>query len=88
MALIFVYTDRRELRPFGVKVSIIEPGYFRTGLNDMQHMKNILKNIWKNLHPEIHSTYGETYFKKCKLFGFIKKMLSYDRSGATDKGFQ
>lgn len=54
---------RRELRPFGVKVSIIEPGYFKTGLNDMQYMKNILSNIWKNLHPEIHYSYGENYFK-------------------------
>ncbi|XP_018424114.1 PREDICTED: retinol dehydrogenase 7-like [Nanorana parkeri] len=54
---------RRELRPFGLKVSIIEPGYFKTGLNDMQYMKNILKNIWTNLHPEIQYSYGQKYFE-------------------------
>lgn len=68
LSLMFVYTNRRELRPFGVKVSIIEPGYFKTGLNDMQYMKNILSNIWKNLHPEIHYNYGENYFKHCKFY--------------------
>ncbi|XP_066440602.1 retinol dehydrogenase 16-like [Eleutherodactylus coqui] len=54
---------RRELKPFGVQVSIIEPGYFKTGLNNMQVMKEALSKIWRNVHPEIHSSYGETYFQ-------------------------
>ncbi|XP_075055525.1 retinol dehydrogenase 7-like [Mixophyes fleayi] len=53
---------RRELRSFGVNVSIVEPGYFKTGLNDMQYMKNTLKKIWRNVDPEIHNSYGEKYF--------------------------
>ncbi|XP_069826505.1 retinol dehydrogenase 16-like [Dendropsophus ebraccatus] len=54
---------RRELKPFGVKVSIIEPGYFQTGLNNMQFMKDALSRIWKNVNQEIRYSYGETYFK-------------------------
>uniref|UniRef100_A0A452HJH3 Retinol dehydrogenase 16 n=1 Tax=Gopherus agassizii TaxID=38772 RepID=A0A452HJH3_9SAUR len=27
---------RRELRPFGMKIAIVEPGYFRTPISDMQ----------------------------------------------------
>ncbi|XP_075708133.1 retinol dehydrogenase 7-like isoform X2 [Rhinoderma darwinii] len=54
---------RRELKPFGVQVSIIEPGYFKTGLNNMKSMKDTLRAIWKNVHPEIHDSYGEKYFQ-------------------------
>ncbi|XP_063808520.1 retinol dehydrogenase 7-like [Pseudophryne corroboree] len=53
---------RRELRPFGVRISIIAPGYFKTGLNDMKWMKDTLKNIWRDVHPEIKHSYGEKYF--------------------------
>nr|DBA32871.1 TPA: hypothetical protein GDO54_000625 [Pyxicephalus adspersus] len=56
--------NMRELSPFGVKVSIIEPGYFKTGLNDMQNMKNCLKNVWKNVHPEVQYSFGEKYFEQ------------------------
>ncbi|XP_053564144.1 retinol dehydrogenase 7 [Bombina bombina] len=54
---------RRELKPFGVKVSIIEPGYFQTQLNDLQRMKNDLKNIWTNVSEEVHQSYGRQYFE-------------------------
>nr|KAG8541854.1 hypothetical protein GDO81_028126 [Engystomops pustulosus] len=50
------------MKPFGVEVSIIEPGYFRTGLNNMQNMKDTLKKMWRNVHPEIRYSYGEEYF--------------------------
>lgn len=55
---------RLEMSSFGVKVSIIEPGYFKTGLNNLQYMKNVLKNIWKNLHPGIQYSYGQKYFEQ------------------------
>lgn len=54
---------RRELKSFGVQVSIIEPGYFQTGLNNMQFMKDALSRIWRNVHPEIRHSYGEKYFQ-------------------------
>ncbi|XP_056418473.1 retinol dehydrogenase 7-like [Hyla sarda] len=54
---------RREMKPFGVQVSIIEPGYFYTGLNNMQFMKDVLRTIWKNVHPEVRYSYGQKYFE-------------------------
>ncbi|KAM4701139.1 retinol dehydrogenase 7-like isoform 1-T4 [Discoglossus pictus] len=55
---------RRELRDFGVKVSIIEPGAFRTsmGVSD-PHMKN-LERLWNNLPAEIKESYGEKYYQQ------------------------
>ncbi|KAM4701143.1 retinol dehydrogenase 16-like isoform 1-T4 [Discoglossus pictus] len=54
---------RREMKPFGVSVSMIEPGYFQTQLNDLQRMKNDLKKIWSNVSPEIYQSYGQQYFQ-------------------------
>ncbi|KAM3935122.1 retinol dehydrogenase 7-like [Leptodactylus fuscus] len=53
---------RRELRHFGVKVSIIEPGSFNTGLGAIEpHLKN-LERLWSNLNPDIKTYYGEQYY--------------------------
>ncbi|XP_077184553.1 17-beta-hydroxysteroid dehydrogenase type 6-like [Paroedura picta] len=53
---------RRELHPFGVKIAIIEPGFFRTGMTDVQcNLKN-LEQIWTNVPQETKDSYGQTYF--------------------------
>ncbi|XP_053313655.1 retinol dehydrogenase 16-like [Spea bombifrons] len=66
---------RRELRQFGVSVSIIEPGYFQTQLNNLDHMKNSLQNIWSSTSPEIHQSYGIQYFHDY-VTGMMKTFLS------------
>ncbi|XP_015279154.1 PREDICTED: 17-beta-hydroxysteroid dehydrogenase type 6 [Gekko japonicus] len=53
---------RRELRPSGVKIAIIEPGYFRTGMTDVQGNLNKLEQIWTNVAQETKDSYGQTYF--------------------------
>ncbi|KAM8977540.1 retinol dehydrogenase 16-like [Pelodytes ibericus] len=54
---------RRELREFGVSVSIIEPGYFKTHLNDLDCMKKSLQHIWSCVSPEVQQSYGIRYFQ-------------------------
>ncbi|OCT95723.1 hypothetical protein XELAEV_18013411mg [Xenopus laevis] len=55
---------RRELRDFGIKVSIIEPGAFRTGMGVSGPHVQFLEQLWKNLDPEAKESYGEEYYKQ------------------------
>ncbi|KAG8541429.1 hypothetical protein GDO81_029082 [Engystomops pustulosus] len=56
---------RREMLPFGVKVSIIEPGFFKTGLTNTQSQKQNVKRIWEKAPEEVRESYGAEYFRKC-----------------------
>ncbi|NXK01565.1 DR9C7 reductase, partial [Herpetotheres cachinnans] len=53
---------RIEMQHFGVKVSIVEHGFFRGGgVNSDVIEKNLLR-LWNRLTPEIRDSYGEKYF--------------------------
>ncbi|XP_069614620.1 retinol dehydrogenase 7-like isoform X2 [Ranitomeya imitator] len=56
---------RRELREFGTKVSIIEPGAFKTPMmfSADAHLNN-LKRLWENLPKEIKDCYGKNYYEQ------------------------
>ncbi|XP_063300828.1 retinol dehydrogenase 7-like [Pelobates fuscus] len=55
---------RREMRDFGVKVSIIEPGGFQTSMVNYDiHVKN-MECLWENLSAEIKESYGDQYYQK------------------------
>ncbi|NWR81409.1 H17B6 dehydrogenase, partial [Centropus unirufus] len=60
---------RREVRPFGVQVSIIEPGSFCTAMIDPTTVRNTLKQLWQQLPPETQAAYGhhylEAYAQRC-----------------------
>lgn len=60
---------RLELSSFGVKVCIIEPGYFKTAVTDGKNFKESFNSIWERLPGEIRQAYGESYFQgsKCHL---------------------
>ncbi|XP_073469955.1 retinol dehydrogenase 16-like [Aquarana catesbeiana] len=55
---------RREMVPFGVNVSIIEPGYFRTEISDSKRLLENIKNKWEKLPDEIRKSYGQAFFEK------------------------
>ncbi|XP_063808534.1 retinol dehydrogenase 7-like [Pseudophryne corroboree] len=54
---------RREMRDFGVKVSIIEPGTFQTMMtNSMDGHEKNLRRLWENLSTEVKDSYGQRYY--------------------------
>ncbi|XP_068121263.1 retinol dehydrogenase 7-like [Hyperolius riggenbachi] len=56
---------RREMHHFGVKVSIIEPGCFRTPMiDDWNPHQNNLARLWEKLPANVKDDYGNDYFKQ------------------------
>lgn len=53
---------RREMKPFGVKVCIIEPGFFNTRITNTDILKADLKRTWESTTEEVRQTYGEQYY--------------------------
>ena len=58
---------RREMRPWGVQVSIIEPGLFKTALSDAERNIQSLQELWDALSPELKQEYGEKRLEKSKV---------------------
>ncbi|XP_053311672.1 17-beta-hydroxysteroid dehydrogenase type 6-like [Spea bombifrons] len=54
---------RREMVPFGVKVSIIEPGFFKTRVTDGEILKDCLTKVWARLPEEVRRAYGENVYE-------------------------
>ncbi|XP_073519465.1 retinol dehydrogenase 16-like isoform X2 [Phyllobates terribilis] len=58
---------RREIVRFGVKVSILEPGYFKTLVSDPEILMGKFRSLWENAPEEVRSAYGQQFFEKyCK----------------------
>ncbi|KAM5179742.1 retinol dehydrogenase 7-like [Mantella aurantiaca] len=56
---------RREMREFGVKVSIIEPGAFKTSMVLARDTYiNHVTRLWEKLPAQIKESYGEDYYKQ------------------------
>ncbi|XP_069509574.1 retinol dehydrogenase 16-like isoform X2 [Ambystoma mexicanum] len=53
---------RRELRPFGVKVTMIEPGFFKTDLASQNVIQSSMVQAWEQASPEVKQSYGQSYF--------------------------
>ncbi|NWH77047.1 RDH7 dehydrogenase, partial [Piaya cayana] len=58
----FSDTLRIEMHHFGVKVSIVEHGFFMVGVVNSDVTKRDLLRLWNRLTPEIRNSYGEKYF--------------------------
>uniref|UniRef100_A0A3B3Q646 Retinol dehydrogenase 1 n=1 Tax=Paramormyrops kingsleyae TaxID=1676925 RepID=A0A3B3Q646_9TELE len=59
---------RRDMRHFGVKVSIIEPGFFKTAVTNVNLIDADLRRLWDQLHIDVKETYGEKYLQNCESF--------------------
>lgn len=52
------------MAPFGVKVCIIEPGFFSTQVTDANLQRECAKKMWTRLPEEIRRSYGQQYYEK------------------------
>lgn len=55
---------RRELSPFGVKVTMIEPGFFKTPITDSHAARENFSRAWDQASSEVKQSYGQQYFDK------------------------
>ncbi|XP_032992302.1 17-beta-hydroxysteroid dehydrogenase type 6-like [Lacerta agilis] len=54
---------RREMHPFGVQVSIIEPGCFKTPMQS--NIVESYNNAWSQAPSDIKEAYGRHYYERC-----------------------
>ncbi|XP_028607969.1 retinol dehydrogenase 16 [Grammomys surdaster] len=65
---------RRELSYFGVKVAIIEPGFFLTDVTSSVRLSSNIQMLWDQTSSEIREIYGEKY-----LASYLKKLNGLDQ---------
>ncbi|XP_029338541.1 retinol dehydrogenase 16-like [Mus caroli] len=65
---------RRELSYFGVKVAIIEPGFFLTGVTSSARLSSNIQMLWDQTSSEIREIYGEKY-----LASYLKRLNKLDK---------
>ena len=62
----FADSLRREMRPFEVQVSVIQPGATQTPMLNDELLASRLKELWDNLPSDKRLEYGEEYLKNGK----------------------
>ncbi|XP_061091177.1 retinol dehydrogenase 7-like [Conger conger] len=64
---------RKNLKPFGVKVLCIEPGFFKTSVTDVKIVGESVRKAWAKLPQEVKEEYGHDYLDKVDEM-LLKKM--------------
>uniref|UniRef100_A0A8D0HKS7 Retinol dehydrogenase 5 n=1 Tax=Sphenodon punctatus TaxID=8508 RepID=A0A8D0HKS7_SPHPU len=54
---------RRDMYHFGVKVAIVEPGFFKTAATNLESIEGSLRHLWDQMNPEARQSYGEDFFQ-------------------------
>ena len=49
------------MRPFGVTVHIVEPGFHRTNITNKKNLEDNFRASFEKAKPEIQKEYGESY---------------------------
>jgi len=60
--------SRLEMRSFGVKVIMIEPGFFKTAITSVESLEKNILSLWEKVPEETKASYGESYLQECKYF--------------------
>ncbi|XP_045868524.1 retinol dehydrogenase 5 isoform X2 [Meles meles] len=55
---------RRDVAHFGVRVSIVEPGFFRTPVTNLKSLEDTLQECWARLPSATQARYGEGFLTK------------------------
>ena len=60
------------MSPWGILVSIIEPGLFKTALAHIERNAQAAQELWDDLSPELKEEYGERKLtQRKKLFSEV-----------------
>lgn len=63
------------MKPFGVKVLCIEPGFFKTNVTDSVILSKSVEMLWDRLPQDVKDDYGPEYLQKCKFSSFTRHFL-------------
>ena len=68
---------RREMHKWGVKVSIIEPGGFKTTMTSDCYLNQLMDKKWKETTDSVRNAYDLKYFERQKQIfcDLIKRLL-------------
>ena len=71
---------RREMHKWGVKVSTIEPGPFKTGMTFDRNVSQLMDKTWNETNDSVKKDYGQQYFEKQRttLVEFFELLKSVD----------
>ncbi|XP_063120672.1 retinol dehydrogenase 16-like isoform X2 [Rattus norvegicus] len=76
---------RRELSYFGVKVAIVEPGFFRTDVTNGVTLSSNFQMLWDQTSSEVREVYGENYLASyLKMLNGLDQRCNKDLSLVTD----
>ncbi|NXP83515.1 RDH2 dehydrogenase, partial [Ramphastos sulfuratus] len=76
---------RLEMQRFGVRVSIIEPGFFRTAITSSESLERHFRRLWERLPQETKALYGDNYLEDVLVsMRRIQKKCSPQLSVVTD----
>lgn len=60
---------RREMRPFDIHVSVVEPMMYRTPLSDPEANFSAVRRRWREMPDEVRDTYSKEDFKRYHSLG-------------------
>ena len=55
---------RQEMQPWGMKVIVLEPGFFATKLSAPEALERDLRKGWDHINKDLKKDYGEGYLKR------------------------
>ena len=73
---------RREMSPWGVLVSTIEPGRFKTSISNL--VIESVKQLWEDLSPELKKDYGDKYLHECKYMLYFIRTIDANLKNPRD----
>lgn len=68
---------RRDMKAFGVHVSCIEPGMFKTEISNASKVTEKQLAIWERLSPDIKQQYGNSYIERREFLSTSNVLLSF-----------
>ncbi|XP_077185215.1 retinol dehydrogenase 16-like isoform X2 [Paroedura picta] len=76
---------RRENACFGLKVSLIEPGFFKTAVTDVKIVTDNARSLWERLPDETKRAYGESFLEaSCEIASQMQAHCNPKLSLVTD----